>query len=1461
MMDDTIRYTTDGTAPTNTSTVYTLPLTISTKTTLTAAAFKDGWDSAVFSDTYSFNFGTLAAPVASPAAGVYLYGQALTLTAGAVTTIHYTTDGSIPTLTSAVYTGPLTLTGSVTIKAGAFNADWTSSPISTTTYAAKVATPTFSPDGGTYTASQNITINTATPGAVIHFTNNGLDPSVNDPVVANGGTLAVGNFTLKARAFLAGVSDSDVKTAVYVRSGDPCKYALIPSLISVGAHASGGVVAVSAGDSSCSWTVTSDQSWLTLDGASAQGVSAQFAYHVAANTTATSRTALLTLGGEYLLVIQSAQPACTYDVTPGAIVAGGTTSGTLAVTATDGGCGWTASSDVSWAQVALAHGVGAYAQAVLDDQPVGYWRLNEPAGATVVTDATPAGHVGTYSGGVVFGQSGPLADGATAVRFDGTTGFVEIPHDPTFNVSALTWEAWVNVPSTSTEWRKLLGKGATANEVFSLQIGPNMMQPTLYWSVVGAGRQAATLTASVVGAGWVHLAFTYDGATWHAYVNGQEDQSGSLTDALATNASALVFGRDDTLAQSWYDGLLEEVALYSYALNADQIANHVAQRTLMATGGGQVAYALSGNATGASRAGTLTVAGVAVPVNQAAVGGLVISGSVSPPPNAAGWNNTDVTVSFHCAGAGTITCTPPVAVTQEGTWDIPGQASSDLGVTASTSVHVQISKTAPFLSISSQSAGQLVEAGPIVVSGTVADLRTGGGPVTVTCNGAPATVVGLSFTCTPTVPPGTSTITVQATQAASNTRTTTIKVSTVDVVTTTPPTSLHVSPQNVTMMSGEARSFSATDNLGRVPPLVVWSIDNYNIATLTSGTKATLTGVSAGQITLTASWLGLVASTQVTVLAGAFGVTTPPAGTVLWSVPGPISGAAVKQIVQGTATFDGPGRVYTYESTDEWGSSDIIRAVNADGTAAWSADTGGQVAQLSGDPAGGVIALVLDWPPLGTTRLLIFDAHGDAWEGPQGILGGFALHPDGPLYYVDGSNLVSLDIGLGGGYSALLPGVGGVPTVLEDGSVVVPSVTMNPATFYLTFLRPDGSTSSQTMAALPPGFNFSSAYKAVPNSQGGFFVELNGPPALVVGVDGTCTVTGFAVLGDAWGDISVDGDDGTAIATSYVTYWNEPNYGGGAKRHLGMAEVLSASGNQAASASFYPPTGSCGYLYNGVVGTEGWYYNGDCDQPVISVTSVVAVSGGFIVSLSDGSVSGPGDGFGQIHMSHVEPRGTDTVVGSPVSGGLQEVSASATTLSTGFQASGSPQFDNAAFNPWQGIWVKGCTAALVTPYNHTAVVLVPRSQDLWRKFKQQDQPIFVNIDPKSKSYFATIGAASDLLLGLTCGGHLKSDINRGPDISEPPRSSLEYELVWYPPAVENQLIKTLLDLDSKYNDLLSYDCFPTASSTGYNSNSYVNGLLQAAGLEAHFPLFFGNTSFSINGYPGWTKPVPAENFK
>lgn len=145
-----IYYTIDGSLPGVGSLVYTAPFTVADNRVVKAIGIRAGFlDSAVATATYNIR---VATPVAAPAAGSYTGSQAVTLTTvtpGA--SIRYTVDGSTPTdVTGTLYSGPVTIAASATLKAVAFKAGMDNSTVLTQVYS---ITPTFLVRWGNSTSS------------------------------------------------------------------------------------------------------------------------------------------------------------------------------------------------------------------------------------------------------------------------------------------------------------------------------------------------------------------------------------------------------------------------------------------------------------------------------------------------------------------------------------------------------------------------------------------------------------------------------------------------------------------------------------------------------------------------------------------------------------------------------------------------------------------------------------------------------------------------------------------------------------------------------------------------------------------------------------------------------------------------------------------------------------------------------------------------------------------------------------------------------------------------------------------------------------------------------------------------------------------------------------------------------------------------------------------------------------
>lgn len=212
----TIYYTTDGSTPTSSSTVYSSTINVGSNMTVKAIAMKNNMtDSDLASASYTIK---AASPVISPTSGTYNSSQTVTLsstTDGAK--IYYTTDGTTPTSGSTLYSAPITVSSSATVKAIAVKNAMNNSDVASAAYTIKAAAPTFSQVPGTYSCAQSIILTSQSPGATIKYTTDGSTPTstsatYSSPIFLSSTTV------IKAYAIKSGITDSDIVSATYTIS-------------------------------------------------------------------------------------------------------------------------------------------------------------------------------------------------------------------------------------------------------------------------------------------------------------------------------------------------------------------------------------------------------------------------------------------------------------------------------------------------------------------------------------------------------------------------------------------------------------------------------------------------------------------------------------------------------------------------------------------------------------------------------------------------------------------------------------------------------------------------------------------------------------------------------------------------------------------------------------------------------------------------------------------------------------------------------------------------------------------------------------------------------------------------------------------------------------------------------------------------------------------------------------------
>jgi len=183
---DKIYYTTDGSTPTTSSPVYSSPINISVTTTLKYFA-KDlaGNSESVKTQNYTIRADTTApTTTASPTGGTYSDTQSITLSCSDGTgvgcdKIYYTTDGTTPTASSPIYSSPIPITDTATLKYFAKDLAGNSETVKTQNYTIIRGSITINPGPPVleYTNSRNVTLglNCTTSGGCsqMRFSNNG----------------------------------------------------------------------------------------------------------------------------------------------------------------------------------------------------------------------------------------------------------------------------------------------------------------------------------------------------------------------------------------------------------------------------------------------------------------------------------------------------------------------------------------------------------------------------------------------------------------------------------------------------------------------------------------------------------------------------------------------------------------------------------------------------------------------------------------------------------------------------------------------------------------------------------------------------------------------------------------------------------------------------------------------------------------------------------------------------------------------------------------------------------------------------------------------------------------------------------------------------------------------------------------------------------------------------------------
>lgn len=234
-----------------------------------------------------------------------------------------------------------------------------------------------------------------------------------------------------------------------------------------------------------------------------------------------------------------------------------------------------------------------YGEAVLADNPVGFWRFNDPV-ASLKAIASAGAVNGRYHArpSVIRGVAGP------ARRFDGEASFVSIPNRQSWSQTAtgsLTVEFWMRPDrllfsrEEGSGYVWILGKGATDQQEWGFRMygsdnresPPRENRIAFYaYSPAGGEGAGAYFQQPVTPGKWIYVVGELNRVGVSIYRNGIVEQEPPSNATLYASyhveqehgeAPVRVGTRD---SKSFFSGAVDELAIYSHLLTPRQIRAH-----------------------------------------------------------------------------------------------------------------------------------------------------------------------------------------------------------------------------------------------------------------------------------------------------------------------------------------------------------------------------------------------------------------------------------------------------------------------------------------------------------------------------------------------------------------------------------------------------------------------------------------------------------------------------------------------------------------------------------------------------------------------------------------------------------------------------------------------------------------------------------------------------------------------
>jgi subtilase family serine protease len=210
-----------------------------------------------------------------------------------------------------------------------------------------------------------------------------------------------------------------------------------------------------------------------------------------------------------------------------------------------------------------------------------HWNFDEITGATAV-DTSGNGHDGTIHGATH--RSGKI--GTNALYFDGINDHVDLGTlDVPAATSAFSIALWFKADDFGTADARLISKATnTAGSkhywmLSTIRDGDHTRLRFRLRTYIGATTTLIADAGYLIPGQWIHAVGTYDGTAMRLYQDGVQVGIVPKTGTVRVYRKAYVRIGDNPIGDRFFHGLIDDIRLYTRALNPDDIASLIQQAT------------------------------------------------------------------------------------------------------------------------------------------------------------------------------------------------------------------------------------------------------------------------------------------------------------------------------------------------------------------------------------------------------------------------------------------------------------------------------------------------------------------------------------------------------------------------------------------------------------------------------------------------------------------------------------------------------------------------------------------------------------------------------------------------------------------------------------------------------------------------------------------------------------------